>query len=73
MKKILYVCNDRRNIMANEKTLYDYCKEISSLYELESQLSTLRIKCDDNIKDKIIDRILDLEDEMRDLIKGDKI
>jgi len=59
--------------MANEKTLYDYCKEISSLYELESQLSTLRIKCDDNIRDKIIDRILDLEDEMRDLIKGDKI
>ena len=59
--------------MANEKTLYDYCKEISTLYELESTLSQLSIKFDDNIEDKIIDKILDLEDELRELIIGGKI
>ena len=59
--------------MVNEKTLYDYCKEISTLYELESTLSQSSIKFDDNIEDKIIYKILDLEDELRDLIKGGKI
>lgn len=56
-----------------EKTLYEYCKEIATLYELESQLFTLGIRFDDEIEHKIIDQILDLEEELRNLIKGGKL
>ena len=56
-----------------EKTLYEYCKEISTLYELESQLFALGIRFDDDIEHKIIDKILDLEEELRNLIKGGKL
>ena len=56
-----------------EKTLYEYCKEIATLYELESQLFTLGIRFDDEIEHKIIDKILYLEEELRNLIKGGKL
>lgn len=56
-----------------EKTLYEYCKEISTLYELESTLSLSDIELDDDFADKIIFKILDLEDELREKIKGGKL
>lgn len=56
-----------------EKTLYEYCKEISTLYELESTLSLSDIEFDDDFANKIIFQILDLEDELREKIKGGKL
>lgn len=59
--------------MSEEKTLYEYCKDIVTLYELEAELHLLGIDIDKELGDVIVYRILDIEEELRAKIKGGKL
>ena len=54
-------------------TMYDYCKRIVLLYEMESNLYEIAEKETEDLRDKIICEILDIQDELRKAIIKNKI
>ena len=54
-------------------TMYDYCKRIVLLYEMESNLYEIAEKETEDLRDKIICEILDIQDELRKAIIQNKI
>ena len=54
-------------------TMYDYCKRIVLLYEMESNLYEMAKEETEELRDKIICEILDIQDELRKAIIQNKI
>ena len=54
-------------------TMYDYCKRIVLLYEMESNLYEMAKEETEELRDKIICEILDIQDELRKAIIKNKI
>lgn len=54
-------------------TMYDYCKRIVLLYEMESNLYEMAKEETEELRDKIICEILDIQDELKKAIIQNKI
>ncbi len=59
--------------ISETSTLYDFCKRLVLLYEMESDLYELGVSSTDEIRDSICMEILDVQDELKRRIKNDEL
>ena len=59
--------------MNKTATLYDYCKRLVLLYEMEANLYELGYARTTELRDSIVSEILDTEEQLRSRIKKDEI
>jgi len=56
-----------------ESSLYEYCKRLVLLYEMEANLFSIGCNMTEELRDCIVEEILDVEEELRDKIISRKL